>query len=168
MRNRLGSDGGRGGPIGCAACLSDRGRPHDRGQPVESRRCGDGGVDANVLLKLWTENKSPVEALRESQLALYHHPEQIEGLATTRGAQFGEAVKIVEQKPKQSCSRRCAEESSDSTVGRVCALGGLAVNRGRPVTHNFSIDSDSSGITVAYESHFHRRGVGGTTTCELP
>jgi CHAT domain-containing protein/tetratricopeptide (TPR) repeat protein len=40
--------------------------------------------------KLWNEKKPPAVALREAQLALLHHPEQIKTLAT-RGANFSKA-----------------------------------------------------------------------------
>jgi tetratricopeptide (TPR) repeat protein/CHAT domain-containing protein len=46
--------------------------------------------------KLWIEKKTPAAALREAQLALLHHPEQIESLATTRGPSFDHTVKLVD------------------------------------------------------------------------
>lgn len=46
--------------------------------------------------KLWQENKPPIVALREAQLALYRHPEQIGKLATTRGLDFSETVKLAD------------------------------------------------------------------------
>jgi CHAT domain-containing protein len=46
--------------------------------------------------KLWVEEKSPLAALREAQLALLRHPERIEQLAKTRGPDFGQVVKLVE------------------------------------------------------------------------
>jgi CHAT domain-containing protein len=39
---------------------------------------------------LWIEKKEPLEALRQAQLHLYRHPEQIPGLAKTRGVDFTE------------------------------------------------------------------------------
>jgi CHAT domain-containing protein len=46
--------------------------------------------------KLWIEKKPPIEALREAQLAIYYHPEQIKYLATTRGPNFKKTVKLVD------------------------------------------------------------------------
>ena len=40
--------------------------------------------------KLWNEKKPPAIALREAQLALLHHPEQVKSFAT-RGANFSKA-----------------------------------------------------------------------------
>lgn len=49
---------------------------------------------------LWIEKKPPLQALREAQLALYHNPDQIEQLATTRGPNFQKVVKVVtDQRP---------------------------------------------------------------------
>jgi CHAT domain-containing protein len=39
---------------------------------------------------LWIEKKEPLEALRQAQLHLYRHPEQIAALAKTRGVDFTE------------------------------------------------------------------------------
>jgi CHAT domain-containing protein/tetratricopeptide (TPR) repeat protein len=38
--------------------------------------------------KLWQEKRPPLEALRQAQLALYHHPERIGRLARARGPDF--------------------------------------------------------------------------------
>jgi len=46
--------------------------------------------------KLWAENKPPIVALRESQLALYRNPDLITDLATTRGPDFAKVVKRVD------------------------------------------------------------------------
>lgn len=46
--------------------------------------------------KLWVEGKTPHEALRQSQLGLLRHPEQIGSLAQTRGPDFGKVVKLVD------------------------------------------------------------------------
>jgi CHAT domain-containing protein len=46
--------------------------------------------------KLWVEQKPAAVALREAQLALLRHPEQIESLATTRGANFDKTVQLVD------------------------------------------------------------------------
>jgi CHAT domain-containing protein len=61
--------------------------------------------------KLWLDKKPPLQALREAQLYLYYHPEQIPTLAKKRGVDFAnpqelpaEAVKPVrpaEVKPGQ-------------------------------------------------------------------
>ncbi|MEJ7636949.1 MAG: CHAT domain-containing protein [Singulisphaera sp.] len=44
---------------------------------------------------LWAESKPPLTALREAQLALYRHPDQIGKLATNRGPDFTRVVKLV-------------------------------------------------------------------------
>jgi CHAT domain-containing protein len=46
--------------------------------------------------KLWVEQKPAAVALREAQLALLRHPEQIELLAATRGPNLSKTVKLVE------------------------------------------------------------------------
>jgi CHAT domain-containing protein/tetratricopeptide (TPR) repeat protein len=46
--------------------------------------------------KLFRENKPPSVALREAQLAIYHHPEQIGALAASRAPDFGKAAKLVD------------------------------------------------------------------------
>jgi CHAT domain-containing protein len=46
--------------------------------------------------KLWVDKRAAALALREAQLALLHHPEQIESLATTRGPDFSKTVKLVD------------------------------------------------------------------------
>jgi CHAT domain-containing protein len=46
--------------------------------------------------KLWVEEKPPIVALRESQLALYRNPDNVGDLATTRGPDFTKVVKRVE------------------------------------------------------------------------
>ena len=46
--------------------------------------------------KLWVEEKPPIVALRESQLALYRNPDSVGDLATTRGPDFTKVVKRVE------------------------------------------------------------------------
>jgi CHAT domain-containing protein len=45
--------------------------------------------------KLWTEGKPPIVALRESQLAVYRHPEKLADLATTRGPEFTRVIQRV-------------------------------------------------------------------------
>lgn len=47
--------------------------------------------------KLWVEQKPAAVALREAQLALLRHPEKIESLATTRGANFAKTVQLVDR-----------------------------------------------------------------------
>lgn len=59
-----------------------------------------------VLMKLfyrnlWQENMPPLEALRQAQLYVYRHPEQIETLAATRGPAFDKATKLP-QSAKQT------------------------------------------------------------------
>ncbi|MCC6124948.1 MAG: CHAT domain-containing protein, partial [Pirellulales bacterium] len=46
--------------------------------------------------KLWKENKRPIDALREAQLAIYRHPEQIPQLATARGPDFAKTKKLAD------------------------------------------------------------------------
>ena len=50
--------------------------------------------------KLWRDRKPAVVALREAQLALYRHPEQIEHLAQDRGPDFDRVVQRVERDDK--------------------------------------------------------------------
>jgi CHAT domain-containing protein len=45
--------------------------------------------------KLWKEEKPPIVALREAQLAICHHPRQIAPLATSRGPNFAKTVQLV-------------------------------------------------------------------------
>jgi CHAT domain-containing protein len=52
--------------------------------------------------KLWVERKPAAVALREAQLALLRHPEQIELLATTRGPNFDKTVKLVDHGQRTS------------------------------------------------------------------
>ena len=42
--------------------------------------------------KLWTEGKPLIVALRESQLAVYRHPERLADLATARGPEFTRVI----------------------------------------------------------------------------
>jgi CHAT domain-containing protein len=44
--------------------------------------------------KLWRQKKSALEALREAQLTLYHHPERIRPLAKERGLNFDKVVRL--------------------------------------------------------------------------
>jgi CHAT domain-containing protein len=44
--------------------------------------------------KLWRQGKPALEALRESQLTLYHHPERISPLAQERGPNFDKVVRL--------------------------------------------------------------------------
>lgn len=46
--------------------------------------------------KLFRDHKPPLAALREAQLAIYHHPEQIGPLAAARAPEFGKTVKLVD------------------------------------------------------------------------
>ncbi len=50
--------------------------------------------------KLWMEKLSPLDALREAQLAILNHPENIDTLATSRGQEF--VIAVNERKPKSS------------------------------------------------------------------
>jgi CHAT domain-containing protein len=45
---------------------------------------------------LWVESKPPLAALRGAQLALYRHPERVGTLATARGLDFRNEVRIIE------------------------------------------------------------------------
>ena len=55
--------------------------------------------------KLWSEKKSPLDALRESQLAIYHHPEKIKYLSTMRGPKFDTVVEVVAKPPRNRQTR---------------------------------------------------------------
>jgi CHAT domain-containing protein/tetratricopeptide (TPR) repeat protein len=43
---------------------------------------------------LWKEGQTPLEALRQAQLTLYHHPDRISALARARGPNFEKAVRL--------------------------------------------------------------------------
>jgi CHAT domain-containing protein len=44
--------------------------------------------------KLWGEGRPPLQALREAQLTLYHHPERIPALAKERGNPFVKVARL--------------------------------------------------------------------------
>jgi CHAT domain-containing protein/Tfp pilus assembly protein PilF len=44
--------------------------------------------------KLWRQKKPAIQALREAQLTLYHHPERIAALAKERGPNFDKVVRL--------------------------------------------------------------------------
>jgi CHAT domain-containing protein len=48
---------------------------------------------------LWVKDQPPVEALRQSQLALYRHPAEARTLARGRGPDFDKTVRRVTQQP---------------------------------------------------------------------
>jgi CHAT domain-containing protein len=48
---------------------------------------------------LWEEKLAPLEALRQAQLALYHHPERIPQLARARGPDFEKAARLPAARP---------------------------------------------------------------------
>jgi CHAT domain-containing protein len=58
--------------------------------------------------KLWQENKPPIVALRESQLAIYHHPEQIGALAGARGLDLSNTMKLVDEQAADSNAAKAA------------------------------------------------------------
>jgi CHAT domain-containing protein len=50
---------------------------------------------------LWVQGRPPLEALRQAQLALYRHPQEVKALARGRGPDFDQTVKRVTQpRPK--------------------------------------------------------------------
>ena len=55
--------------------------------------------------KLLTEKQSPLQALRESQLAMYRYPDQIPKLARTRGPDYDKVVKFVGKKKTPSSTQ---------------------------------------------------------------
>jgi tetratricopeptide (TPR) repeat protein/CHAT domain-containing protein len=55
--------------------------------------------------KLWKENKRPIDALREAQLAIYRHPEQIPQLGETRGPTFEKTVELADGGKKSPAAR---------------------------------------------------------------
>ena len=56
---------------------------------------------------LWEQNMPPLEALRQAQLSLYRHPEQVTALASaTRGPNFNKVVKLVEGGTVESSAPR--------------------------------------------------------------
>jgi CHAT domain-containing protein len=50
--------------------------------------------------KLWRQKKTALEALREAQLTLYHHPERIKDLAQQRGPKLDKVVRLPIQAEK--------------------------------------------------------------------
>src|SRR5262249_35030604 len=52
--------------------------------------------------QLWQENRPPLEALRQAQLALYRHPQDIARLARERGPDFDTTVRRVTQPPPKT------------------------------------------------------------------
>ena len=55
--------------------------------------------------KLWVERKPAAVALREAQLALLHHPEQIESLATTRAPNRSKTLTLVDHGQRRPAAR---------------------------------------------------------------
>jgi CHAT domain-containing protein len=50
---------------------------------------------AKFYHELWINKKSPIDALREAQLTIYHHPDLIPDLAGERGApKLKEAIEM--------------------------------------------------------------------------
>jgi CHAT domain-containing protein len=61
--------------------------------------------------KLWRQKKPAIEALREAQLTLYHHPERIAALAKERGPNFDKIVRLPitpDREPKASPKGKAA------------------------------------------------------------
>jgi CHAT domain-containing protein len=57
--------------------------------------------------KLWCEQKPTLQALREAQLAIHHHPERIPALAKERGPNFEKVVKLpVAPAPAEKSDRK--------------------------------------------------------------
>jgi CHAT domain-containing protein len=54
---------------------------------------------------LWEEQRPPREALRQAQLALYRHPQEVSQLAKARGADFDKTVKRVTQPAAEPMER---------------------------------------------------------------
>jgi CHAT domain-containing protein len=59
-----------------------------------------GALMALLYHQLWKENKPPIVALREAQLYLYRHPEQMGTLARSRGPDFGAVVRLPKEAAK--------------------------------------------------------------------
>jgi CHAT domain-containing protein/Tfp pilus assembly protein PilF len=64
--------------------------------------------------QLWHEGKPPLEALRQAQLTLYHHPERIRTLARERGFEFDKVVKLPP-------TERPQEPKTPATKGKAAA-----------------------------------------------
>jgi CHAT domain-containing protein len=58
--------------------------------------------------KLFRENKPPIAALREAQLAFYYHPEQFGALASARAPEFGTVVKLDRGRQRAARGNRAA------------------------------------------------------------
>jgi CHAT domain-containing protein/Tfp pilus assembly protein PilF len=52
--------------------------------------------------QLWVQKRPPLEALRQAQLALYRHPQEVKALARGRGPDFDHTVKRVTQPPPKA------------------------------------------------------------------
>src|SRR5262249_30421568 len=62
---------------------------------------------AKFYHELWVNKKPPIEALREAQLLIYHHPELIPDLAGERGApKLKEAVGVKASSPKPQAATK--------------------------------------------------------------
>jgi CHAT domain-containing protein/tetratricopeptide (TPR) repeat protein len=69
--------------------------------------------------KLWVEGKSPIVALRESQLAIYRHPEKVADLAATRGPEFAKVIQGV-----SSSERRKLQKTAPTKAWAAFILSG--------------------------------------------
>jgi|GEM_PF-5944156 len=73
--------------------------------PANSRRFFRvGDAETAALMKLfyhglWKEKKTPLDALRDAQLSIYHHPHRILQRAQSRGAKFEKYAKLVKKPP---------------------------------------------------------------------
>ena len=70
--------------------------------------------------KLWVEAASPMEALREAQLAVYYHPEKIKSLARSRGVDFTREVQVVNGRKPDEVPK--PGRAPDEGLGCFCAL----------------------------------------------
>jgi CHAT domain-containing protein/Tfp pilus assembly protein PilF len=73
--------------------------------------------------KLWRQKKPAIEALREAQLTLYHHPERIVALAKERGPNFDKVVRLPLTPDKETKPRPKGKAATKLWAGFV--LSGL-------------------------------------------
>ncbi|HEV3146767.1 MAG TPA: CHAT domain-containing protein, partial [Gemmataceae bacterium] len=79
---------------------------------------------AKFYHEMWVNNKPPIEALREAQLTIYHHPELIAELAGERGAP--NQKRVLELSPEELApAKPQAAKWADTKLWAAFVLSGL-------------------------------------------
>ncbi|MGO9113625.1 MAG: CHAT domain-containing protein, partial [Thermoguttaceae bacterium] len=78
--------------------------------------------------KLWKEHKSPIDALREAQLYIYHHPNEISKLADSRTLNANKTRPI----PTDSAAEPSKTASPELWAGFVLSGGAKVETRAKP------------------------------------